>query len=546
VHGQESYPLKVTTPQSDIYKDKSTTKSFIITNVRNLSTARLQTTQLNDSIKQTGYINSTITKEAYLANDTIRSTITLGKYYKYIRLSNDSISSFPKPNTDVLYIKDRFICFETAFAKAYLEKLATAQSSPFTTVQVERLKILNDSTLEGNLIINKQKNRTIDQITVKGYAKMPTSFIKHYAKLKTQTPFELTEAQKKLDRLNDLDFITITSPAEAYFTKDSTTVYVYAKKKSANSFDGILGFQSNPESNKLETTGYLELDLVNNLNYGERLAVDYRNDGNNQSQFSLELTTPYIFKSPLQLNYQLELFKKDSLFASTSNQIEALYTPRSRINTGIYFKNTTSTSLSGTDTSPTIPTTEDFSKNEVGLIFTYFKTQDNNLAPTKTNARITTAVGNRKNQDQTSNQTLFHADVSHIFNLNIENSFYTRIHFNGIFASNYLNNELIRLGGIQSIRGFNENILLANIALTLQTEYRYTLSPTLYINTIIDVGRIENELINQKSNLYAFGLGAGLISNSTLFKLGYANGNIEGQAFKTANSKLHISIITRF
>ena len=109
-----------------------------------------------------------------------------------------------------------------------------------------------------------------------------------------------------------------------------------------------------------------------------------------------------------------------------------------------------------------------------------------------------------------------------------------------------MDNELFRFGGINSIRGFEENSLQANLYSVLNTEYRYRLSNTLFLHSILDIGYFENKNLLIKQKIYGFGFGFGLKTNSGLLRFNYSGGKIENQRFKLSDSKIHLSLSTTF
>ena len=80
-----------------------------------------------------------------------------------------------------------------------------------------------------------------------------------------------------------------------------------------------------------------------------------------------------------------------------------------------------------------------------------------------------------------------------------------RFHVQAIESETYLSNELIRFGGINSIRGFEENSIDASRLGVLASEYRYQLSPNLYIHSIIE--SLKNLLPISKKNALVLGTG---------------------------------------
>jgi outer membrane protein assembly factor BamA len=113
-------------------------------------------------------------------------------------------------------------------------------------------------------------------------------------------------------------------------------------------------------------------------------------------------------------------------------------------------------------------------------------------------------------------------------------------------SDEYLINELFRFGGINSIRGFNENSLQASFLSSIQSEYRYRLASNLYIHSIIDYGFYEDKSIKSNNTLYGIGLGLGIITKNGLIKIIYANGSTKEQNITLSNSIVHLSLKTSF
>jgi hemolysin activation/secretion protein len=105
---------------------------------------------------------------------------------------------------------------------------------------------------------------------------------------------------------------------------------------------------------------------------------------------------------------------------------------------------------------------------------------------------------------------------------------------------------LYRFGGTNSIRGFSENSLQANLFTALITEYRYVLTPGLYVHSITDYGYFQDKTSDTKENLLGLGFGFGLLTKNGLFNLIYANGSTDNQTIKLSNSIVHISFKTNF
>ena len=137
-------------------------------------------------------------------------------------------------------------------------------------------------------------------------------------------------------------------------------------------------------------------------------------------------------------------------------------------------------------------------------------------------------------------------DLKHNFYLNSKNSISIKSQNYYLKSNQYIINELYRFGGVNSIRGFNENSLQGNLFTSLLTEYRYTISPSLYIHSILDYGYYKDQTSNRNENLLSLGMGFGILTKNGLINLIYANGSTKNQTIKSSNSIVHVSFKTNF
>ncbi|RLJ61953.1 outer membrane protein assembly factor BamA [Lacinutrix venerupis] len=416
---------------------------------------------------------------------------------------------------------------------------------PFSKIKLSNLKKESKNSLTANLIILKGGNkRSLDKITIKGYEKFPKSYLKRFLKIKTQKKFNIEEINRKMTTLKSLGFAEQTKNPEALFTKDSTTLYIYLKKLQNNAFDGFLGFNTNEETNKIDFNGYINLKLNNNLNYGESFNLIYKSDESQQKNFEINLNLPYLFSTPIGTELSLQILKRDSSFTSVSQKANLFYqlTPKSKIFLGI--ENVESNNLLNNELNLDI---EDYNSNNINLKYIFENANNtSNLFRLNSKINLELSFGKRKTENLIEEQEKYSIDAFYTFKINKKNSFYTRIQAATKNSETYFENELFRFGGINSIRGFQENSILANKFYVFNTEYRYELNKNLYSYTIIDFSNYENKISNTKENLYGFGLGFGLLTRAGLLKFNFANGKSENQNFVFSNSKIHISLVSFF
>lgn len=467
---------------------------------------------------------------------------TIFIYHNSEVVNKDLLSSISEEITEDYFV----INIESvATVLNYLNSDVANQGYPFSKLKLSNIKKKGKETLKADLIVVTENNkRTIDDIKIVGYEKFPKSFLKHYLKLKTSQTFDLSEIEKKTEQLNNLRFANQVKSPEVLFQKDSTSLYIYVEKSKSNTFDGFLGFGTNDETNKLEFDGFLNLRLINNLNFGETFSLLYKSDEIDQDTFDARLELPYLFNSPIGVDLNLRIFRKDSSFttidqkARINYQINALH----KVSAGI-----SSIESNNLKSNASIISLQDYNSSYFTVSYEYLKPQFYDLLfPIKSNFYIESNFGNRTTENIKTQQSLIVLKAFNSFELNRKNNIYLNLDAGNLISDNYFENELLRFGGINSIRGFEENSLFASLFGVLNTEYRYRLSNSIYIHSITDIAYFEDKSSNLKEKLFGFGFGFGILTNSGLLKFNYANGKNENQTFKLSNSKIHISLVANF
>ena len=517
-------------------------------NFSNYKDLKKEADTLLPKFQRLGFIESSLT-ELMKKNDSVYiAEFFLGNRWKEIQIfysqeefSRETLEQISSKVTDDYFI---LLIPEIEPTLRYLNQLQTENGDSFARLQLSNIQKVNQKKLSASLNAYTSSVRTIDNIIIKGYDKFPPSYLSYYAGIKKGKPFIQKKVVAQNELLNNLGFVKTVKPPEALFRKDSTSVYFYLEKRNNNLFDGILGFATNEESNKLEFNGYLNLELNNNLNYGEQLLINYKADGREQQNFRVRTTLPYLFKSPFGITAELKIFKQDSTFATTDQQIRLNYqvNPTSSVYAG--YKTYESSNL--LDVIVAGSTVTDYDSRYLLAGANYRKLQSNSFFPMKTYIGVDSEIGTRTTADSEESQFRISGQLNHIFNLNLKNSIYLGNSTSVLSSETYLTNELFRFGGINSIRGFSENSIDASLFSVLNTEYRYLLGRTTYLHSIIDLAYFENQTLNLKEELYSFGLGLGLQTEAGVFKLNIANGVSTTQNFKFSNTKIHISLSSRF
>ncbi|MBE9576497.1 hypothetical protein IM755_07200 [Flavobacterium aquaticum] len=439
--------------------------------------------------------------------------------------------------------KDTLIITTSEVENFMKSKIALLEKKGYS---LANLQLVNQRRIENNLISDLQvklnAKRNITDLVIVGYDKFPAGIKKAITKKAKKATFNQDNLKQINDTFEKLQFVNQIKYPEILFTTDSTKIFVYVEKSKPNKFDGFIGF-SNDDQSKLTFNGYLDLQLQNILNTGEKFNLYWKNDGNRQTSFNIGTELPYIFKTPVGIKANLRIFKQDSTFQNTVTDLNLGYYFSYNTKAYIGYQKTTSVDIQNTNSF----SLNDFTNTFLTSSFEHLELNlDSFIFPEKAKVFVKFGTGNRTIASQKTSQFFTQLDMNYNFNLNSKNSIFVRNQTFYLQSDDYVINELFRFGGINSIRGFNENSLQANAFTGIIAEYRYLLASNLYLHSITDFGYFQDKTSNIEDRLLGLGFGFGLFTKNGLFNLVYANGSTSEQAIKLSNSIVHISFKTNF
>ncbi|MFV8374620.1 hypothetical protein [Flavobacterium sp. LB1P71] len=523
-------------------------------NHKNTKSILDETTRISDKLSKIGFIENNITDNIKLNDSSYVTKIILGKKIKtiYIYIGKNkelfnSIRTNKTKDTIVIGYKETETFLNNALHKF--------QQKGFALAKLKLINILNiNQTLYADLEVTSDKKRKLNAIEIihieknnktnfpKGY----TTQINHKYQNKTFNKNIVDEIHNEFEKFK---FVSQVKYPEILFTKDTTKIYVYLQKRKSNTFDGFLGF-SNNENKKTTFNGYLDIHLENTLRAGEEFSIYWKNDGNKQKTFKTNIELPYLLRTPIGLKAHLAIFKQDSTYQNTKTGINLGYFINYNTRFYVGHESTESSDIQNTNNEEL----RDYKNSFWTLDFEYTKNNTNSVFSKKPTLILTIGFGKRNSHnlsETTANKQFYiNLEATHNFNLDEKNSINIKSQNYFLQSNTYIINELFRFGGINSIRGFEENSLQANFLTSILTEYRYTLSPSLYIHSIIDYSTYKDPTItkesNQKTGLIGLGLGLGIQTKNGLLKLAFANGGTKIQKLNFYNTIIHICYNVKF
>ena len=418
------------------------------------------------------------------------------------------------------------------YTKSILNKLDQKGKS-FSEISFKNPKIQNRTLVLEQQVIESKK-RYIDKVIVKGYDNFPQKFIRNYFKINPQTIFSKEKIEEISQLTKTLTFVDQKKKPEVLFKKDSTHLYLFLTKQTSSSFDGIINFASKDDGKGLLLNGNLDLKLNNVFNSGEQLELFWNKVAEEKTEFNILVKAPYLINSRFSSELGFNIFRQDSTFLNTNFNFKTEYDFNNFSKISLLFSSEKSSYLLNTESN----NFDSFSNNFIGVEYKISTLSKTNLFKYKLNVNIQPVIGRRKTEISQINQQKLLISSFANFKTSEKSYIFLKNETGILNSNNYLVNELFRIGGVNTIRGFNEQSIFTSQYSYLNLEYRYLTSLSSYIYTITDLGAYENIVENNYQKVIGIGLGYGFKLNNSNVNFAYANGFNFKDTTKFNNSKI--------
>ncbi len=433
---------------------------------------------------------------------------------------------------------------------------------PFATVKFSNITI-NQNSFSAELELEKKKLTRIDSIIIKGNATIAPVFIYNYIDIKPGDLYNESKLRRISTRLKELAFIKELKGNQLLFTQTQTKLYLYLDNKKASQFDGVIGFLPDDNTGKLNITGEVHLKLQNSLERGEVIEMNWKQLPNKSQDFKVHVLYPFLFNTPFGIDGNLSIFRKDSTYIDVTKNLGIQYSisGNNYLKAFVNDKSSDLQSTVGLKNATTLPPYADISLLSYGVTFHYEKL-DYRLNPRKGfSVELTASTGNRtikKNADLNPiayenlslNSVTYEATITDDYYLSLGGNNVLNIGNRSgiIYNDNLFSNELFRIGGLKSLRGFDEESIYANKFFTGKIEYRYILEQNSFLFTFINTAYYTNKSrnINLHDNPFGFGAGINFETKIGIMSISYALGKQFDNPIYFRNGKIHFGIVNYF
>jgi hypothetical protein len=419
---------------------------------------------------------------------------------------------------------------------------------PFAEVGFQNVQ-LSDDVLLCELKLETGKFYRWSDIHLKGNAEISLLSLQTITGVILEQPFSEETLNLVDKRLDQTIYFKKSKMSEILFTETGVELFIYLESQKVSSVQGAVGLQPNPVTQRVGLTGDIQVKLLNAFNKGENLEFNWRSIQPQTQALNIKFVYPYLFQSPFGVDVRFNLFKRDSSFLDLKSNLGIQYQLSDGSLFKAFYQYASSDLLYGASNSI-------FSKlskvrsNAYGISY-YKRKLDYIPNPTKGSfVNIEVAIGSRKTiSDSVKNSTIFRVNFHYqkFVQLYKRNVLKLATQFESYYAPAIYQNELYRFGGINSMRGFNEEELFASTKLITTLEYRFLVDKNSNAFLFYDQAFYENSALTYNKD-YPFGIGAGFSFGTKLgiFSISYALGRQLSNSLDFRSGKIHFGYTAYF
>ena len=494
-------------------------------------------------------------KPLYVSSTEIEVLVEIGSHFPNVAIViNDSIKSQLR-SFGIENISKNALKTSPSLFKFFIDKILKAYANngyPFAQVFFTKQEII-EQQIQIQMNISSGKFYRFLDIIVKGDSSISKSTVQNLLGIKINDIYS-EEKLSSIDRiLQQTNFINVLKKSELLFTENGVELYVYLENQKMSSMNGAIGLQPNTQTQKIGLTGDVQIKLLNVFKKAELIDVNWRSIEPQTQALQAKLNYPFLFKSPFGVDLKFNLYKRDSTFLDLKSFMGIQYSFKNNVQLKGFYQINSSEILSKTSNpSSLFSYLAPIKLNSYGLSFQYKRI---NYLPNPSKGfslYIETSIGNRtvkKENTALEKSYVYKSIFQYVSYIPItkRNIIKVGVNFESYTSSTIFQNERYRFGGLNSLRGFNEEELFASTKLISSLEYRFLLDKNSNAFIFYDQGIYEDNSLSYKID-NPFGVGAGISFGSRIgiFSISYALGKQENNPLEFRNGKIHFGYVTYF
>lgn len=547
-------------------KDSKTLKKVITSSVyQNTKKAKRATHLIIEQLHKQAYLNARL-DSLINTSDTLVAYISVGDRFIWQRLEKGNLPSKIIYNVGFKskkYNNKPFLYESISKLQNKILIYSEDNGYPFAQVQLDSL-IFNNYQVQAKLNYQQGPKIIFDTLRLVGNLNIKPKFLMKYLRLKQGDVFSQTKVANAQNILKQLPYIKIKRNAQVDFRAKKAYVNLFLQKRKSNQINLLVGVLPNEqEPGVVEWMGEFDLLLQNMFKSGKRLSAKWLRPESQSQLINLDYTHPLLFGSSLDLQLGFNLLKEDTSFVNIDLGGSLFYNLKNgdKVKVNITSKSSRVLNSAIYQNAIRLPDTLDMSFTAYGLGYIHTNLNDV-LYPTKGDfLSLEGRVGQKsilqnaeipenlyENTPLTTTKFVYEANWQHYSQILTNSVVYWQLSTGGIINDQLLVNELFRVGGINSLRGHNQNVFFASNYIIANLEYRFLFDDYSYLFLFYDQAWLQQNTLNvfDEDAPLGFGLGLNFPTKAGIFNIVYALGKTQTEQINFNRSKIHFGFISRF
>jgi outer membrane protein assembly factor BamA len=434
---------------------------------------------------------------------------------------------------------------------------------PFASLRYTDIRF-NGNRVSATLDLDTENKITIDSIIVKGGAKLSVVYLENYLSLKPGDLYNESLIRSIPDRIKELPMVSEVRPFGITFTDEAATVVLYLDNKKASQIDGVIGILPDYQNQgKVQLTGDIRMRLLSSFGRGELFDLNWKNPQPQTQDLKIRINYPFLFSTPFGIDFSLGIYKKDTTFLDVNLNAGIQISLKGNNYFKVFINNKKSDllSTSGYENITELPPYADVSVISYGvggraekLDYRFNPTRGYSVEFTgaagfkeiKENSKLNDAVYDSLELETVQysgaiiSDTYFQMFPRGILNLGVQSA--------GIGGEGLFTNELLRFGGLRTLRGFDEESILASVYVMGKAEVRYIMEQNSFLFLFFNGAWYERNSNSGYVNDTPYGFGAGITFETKLgiFSVNYALGKEFENPIRFRAAKVHFGLVNYF
>ena len=525
-------------------------KEMIINSKSSLD-SKEQATAIWLKLIEQGYLSASI--DSLSVKDSLQhyASIKKGERYKLATFS----TNIPDEIRDKIGIpknKNKASYFSPIELKNIIQKIlgyCSNNGHPFAAIKINKSTI-NKTEINVQLELEIGPRIIVKEIILPKELNGQSAIIQQIINIKVNEQFNESKIKAISSRIKETSYLKEIKPAEYEIINNKLSLYLYVKNTSAKFINGVIGIQPQ-ENEKISFTGDANIRLENAFKIGEKLSLNWKKMYALSQSLDAQISFPYLFKSSFGIFNKTDMMKKDSSFFNLNNRFGSSFSFTKRKTVRFYYQYNLSNSLQSSLTNQ-----RNTQLNAIGLSF-----ESNDLDyifnPRKgLYVKGDFKLGNKTiiNSEDSTNNPL--KTIDYQLNIKIYNFFRFGKNSTIKIGGNYQSiinpliyeNELLRIGGNNDLRGFDEQSILVSSFAIAEVEYRLILEENSNIFCFFNYAWTEKKttLVYRRDNPFSGGIGINFETKPGIFSISYALGAQENNPILFKTAKIHFGFVNYF